>query len=140
MAFFRMRHTTRHLTHAPVVLSVQRPARRRPVALLLLLALTLLGALTFSDAWRQWPWWPQWVRAVILHPAVAEKSARQWQQELDALQQAVEGLRLEQQIEHATRQELERQIVALQEQLKAAALELDFVKSNQTPSQPPANR
>jgi len=139
MAFSRMRHTTRHLTHAPVVLSVQRPARRRPVVLLCLLALTLLGALTLSDAWRQWPWWPQWVRAAILHPG-AEKSARQWQQELDALQQAMERLRLEQQIEHATRQELERQIVALQEQLKAAALELDFVKSNQTPSQPPANR
>jgi len=132
-----MRHTTRHLTHDPVVLSVQRPTRRRRVALLGLLALTLLvGALAFSDAWRQWPWWPQWVRTVILHPEVTEKSARQWQQEVDALQREMEGLRLEQQIERATRQELERQIVTLQEQIKAATLELDFVKSNR----PPANR
>jgi len=141
MVSSRMRRTTQHLTHAPAVLSIQRSARRRPVALLSLLALTLLvGALAFSDAWRQWPWWPQWVRDVIPHPAVVEKSARQWQQELDALQRAMEAMRLEQQIEHATRQKLERQIVKLQEQLKAATLERDFVKSNHPPSRPPANR
>jgi len=138
MAFFsRARHTTRHLTHAPVVLSVRRaPRRRRPLWLLCLLLLTAAGALWFADAWPpQWPWLPQWAKAAM-EPA-SGKSAQQWQQEVAQLQQEVERLRMAQQIELATRQELERSIAALQGQLKAAALELDFVKSSQNPKETP---
>jgi len=137
MAFFsRARHTTRHLTHAPVVLSVRRaPRRRRPLWLLCLL-LIAAGTLWFADAWPpQWPWLPQWAQAAMEPPR--GKSVQQWQQEVAQLQQEVERLQMAQQIERATRQELERNIAALQEQLKAAALERDFVKSSQTPREAP---
>lgn len=138
---FRVRNPARQLTGDQVVLSVKRRSGFAYGLGAVVLVLALVGGALWlyddmvgsaplavapvSDA----P--PQAAVADGESGAAAGKSVQAWQAEL-------ERVRLEHEIEVATRQELERQIVTLKEQLKETESALEFVKStnSQTPRKP----
>jgi len=82
-----------------------------------------------KDEWRQkWSQWlPLYIRAESENEAF--KNKRQWQQELNELQEKIHKIEIEKNIEISIRRGLEQKIVDLQEQLKKAELQLSFVKS-----------
>jgi len=139
MTFSRAHSTTRHLTQEPIVLSVKRSGRQGRVVFFGFAVLLSVGL--FVDEWRQWSWLPKQLQ---LHADDTVDKAVQWrqsmQQERDELQAEIERLLLEQKIEAATRQELERQIAALQAQIKDVELKLNFVQLNQPSNRQPSNR
>lgn len=110
----RLRQTNSRLTSGTLVLGVEKRSTLRP--LLFLLCLMILGGAGFYAYTNKETF------SVFLQ-------APQLLQENRALRDELEQARLNQEIEVSTRQELERQITTLNEQLKEDKAELEFLRS-----------
>jgi len=102
------------LTADSVVLAVEKRSAARPVLILLLLAM-LAGAAFYAYTHQEM------MEAFVRGPQLARENSE--------LRDALEQARLNQEIEVGTRQELERRIAALNEQLKEEQAELEFLRS-----------
>lgn len=113
---------SRALSTGHIDLAVRRSGRGRAILgwLVLCLALAAGGFAWWAQGRTDLPW---------LTTDDALQAAETPEQSLSRLQQALEQASLNHDIEVATRQELERQIATLSEQLKEAQAELAFLKS-----------
>lgn len=113
---------SRTLSTGHIDLAVRRSGRGRAFLgwLVLCLALVVGGFAWWAQGRTDLPW-------VTTDGAL--QVAETPEQSLSRLQQALEQASLNHDIEVATRQELERQIATLSEQLKEAQAELAFLKS-----------
>ncbi len=111
---FRRRHANTALTGDNLVLLVEKRSAVKPF-LLLLFCLMLGGAGLYAYFNKDL------LVAVLQAPRLIEENK--------VLRDALEQARLNQEIEVITRQELERQITTLSEQLKEDKAELEFLRS-----------
>lgn len=111
---FRRRHANTALTGDNLVLLVQKRSLVKPF--LLLLFCLMLGAAGLYAHFNK-----DLLVAILQAPRLIEENK--------VLRDALEQARLNQEIEVITRQELERQITTLTEQLKEDKAELEFFRS-----------
>jgi len=124
----RTRQLTRALASERVMVMLEKKKNRRTQKLLVTLVLGALAAATIfvqldkKQALAAWlPQQHSVSRSTTLLPAGADE--QQWRAEL-------ENLNIKYQVELASRQALEQQILALDTQIKEMQTELDFFRSN----------